>query len=221
MTLRRRLASLIVVGGLVSLPVVVSACGTSSSTPNESDSAAMPMGDEPMADHSMMMDLGPSDAEFDLRFIDGMILHHQGAVDMAESALQNSQRGEVKQLAEDIIAAQQIEIDRMMQWRQTWYPDAGEEPVMYHAAMGHSMTMTSDMQAAMMMSGDLGTADNEFDLRFINGMIPHHEGALAMAQDALEKSSRPEVQQLAQDIVSSQQIEIDQMEQWRQEWYGQ
>jgi len=222
MTLRRKLASWIVVGGLVSLPVVVSACGTSSSAPKETDSTAMPMGDEPMADHSMMtMDLGPSDAEFDLRFIDGMILHHQGAVDMAESALQNSQRDEIKQLSEAIIAAQQVEIDRMMQWRQAWYSDASKEPVMYDAAMGHSMAMTADMQAGMMMSGDLGAADDEFDLRFINGMIPHHEGALDMAQDALEKSSRPEVQQLAQDILSTQQVEIDQMEQWRKDWYSQ
>ncbi|MEA5446969.1 DUF305 domain-containing protein [Leptolyngbya sp. CCNP1308] len=222
MTLRRKLASWIVVGGLMSLPIVVSACGTSSSTPKESDSTAMPMGNEPMADHSMMMmDLGPSDAEFDLRFIDGMILHHQGAVVMAESALQNSQRDEIKQLAEAIIAAQQVEIDRMMQWRQAWYPDAGEQPVMYDAAMGHSMAMTANMQAGMMMSGDLGAADDEFDLRFINGMVPHHKGALDMAQDALDKSSRPEIQQLSQDILSTQQVEIDQMEQWRQEWYGQ
>ncbi len=175
-----------------------------------------------MADHSMMMmDLGPSDAEFDLRFIDGMILHHQGAVDMAESALQNSQRDEVKQLSEAIIAAQQVEIDHMMQWRQAWYPDASEEPVMYDAGMGHSMAMTADMQAGMMMSGDLGAADDEFDLRFIDGMIPHHEEALDMAQDALDKSNRPEIQQLSRDILSTQQVEIDQMEQWRQEWYGQ
>nr|WP_278003539.1 DUF305 domain-containing protein [Nodosilinea sp. TSF1-S3] len=221
MTLRRLLASWIVVGGLVSMPLMVSACNTSSSAPKESDSAAMPMGDEPMADHSMMMELGPSDEEFDLRFIDGMILHHQGAIAMAESALQNSQRDEVKQLAEEIIAAQQVEIDRMQQWRQAWYPNASEEPVMYHSAMGHSMAMMPDMQATMMMSGDLGAADDEFDLRFINGMIPHHEGALAMAQDALEKSSRPDVQQLAQDILSTQQVEIDQMEQWRKDWYGQ
>lgn len=221
MTLRRILASWIVVGGLVSLPAVLSACGTSSSATKETDSATMPMGNAAMADHAMTMDLGPNDAEFDLRFIDGMILHHQGAVVMAESALQNSQRDEVKQLAEAIIAAQQVEIDNMNQWRQAWYPDTSAEPVMYDAAMGHSMSMTSDMQATMMMSGDLGAADDEFDLRFINGMIPHHEGALAMAQDALEKSSRPEVQQLAQDILSTQQVEIDQMEQWRKDWYGQ
>ena len=173
-----------------------------------------------MSDHAMMMELGPSDAEFDLRFIDGMILHHQGAVDMAESALKNSQQDEVKQLAEAIVAAQQAEIDRMRQWRQAWYPNISEEPVMYDAAMGHSMAMTPDMQASMMDSG-LGAADDEFDLRFINGMIPHHEGALNMAQEALDKSSRPEIQQLSRDILSTQQVEIDQMEQWRQEWYGQ
>jgi len=45
-----------------------------------SSAHSMPMGDTPMADHAMTMDLGPKDAEFDLRFIDGMILHHQGAM---------------------------------------------------------------------------------------------------------------------------------------------
>jgi uncharacterized protein (DUF305 family) len=74
---------------------------------------------------------------------------------------------------------------------------------------------------AMMMSMDLGAADDKFDLRFINAMIPHHEGALVMAQDALSKSKRSEIKQLSQDILSSQQKEIDQMKQWRQGWYNQ
>ena len=42
-----------------------------------------------------------------------------------------------------------------------------------------------------------------------------------MAQEALTKSSRPEVQELAEAIIASQQVEIDQMTQWRQDWYGQ
>lgn len=66
-----------------------------------------------------------------------------------------------------------------------------------------------------MMSGDLGTADNQFDLRFINAMIPHHQGAVDMANQAAEKSDRPEIKQLAQDIISSQQQEIERMTQWR------
>ncbi|HEY9887934.1 MAG TPA: DUF305 domain-containing protein, partial [Candidatus Obscuribacterales bacterium] len=87
--------------------------------------------------------------------------------------------------------------------------------------MGHMMPMSEDMMSAMMMDVDLGTADDEYDLRFINAMIPHHEGALTMAQEALAKSSRPEVQELAEAIIASQQVEIDQMTQWQQDWYGQ
>ncbi|ELR97718.1 DUF305 domain-containing protein [Gloeocapsa sp. PCC 73106] len=170
--------------------------------------------------HEMSMDLGPKDSEFDLRFIDGMILHHQGALAMAEAVLQNSQREEMKQLAIAIIAAQEQEIAQMQQWRQQWYPNAGPEALMYHAQMGHSMPMSSEMKASMMMSEDLGNADAEFDLRFLNAMIPHHEGALIMAEQAITNSDRPELQQLAEDILTSQQQEINQMTQWRQQWYG-
>jgi uncharacterized protein (DUF305 family) len=174
-----------------------------------------------LSEHDMLMDLGPKDAEFDLRFIDGMILHHQGAIAMANAVLSTSQRSEMRQLAEAILAAQQAEIDQMRQWRQQWYPDAAAEPIMYDAGMGHSMAMTPEMQADMRMDPDLGKADNEFDLRFINAMVPHHEGALAMAEQVLDNSDRPELRQLAQTILQTQQQEIDQMKQWRQNWYGQ
>ena len=85
---------------------------------------------------------------------------------------------------------------------------------MYHAEMGHMMPMSADMQSAMMMDMDLASADDEYDLRFINAMILHHEEALA-------KSSRPEMQELAEAVIASQQVEIDHMTQWRQDWYGQ
>lgn len=221
MRLQRTFASWVLVGGLLSAPAILAGCGSSQTTSQGSETHTLPMGDTAKADHAMTMDLGPKDAEFDLRFIDGMILHHQGAIAMAEAVLQNSQRAEMKQLAEAVIGAQQAETDQMQQWRQAWYPDAGAELVMYDAQMGHTMVMTSEMQTAMMMSGDLGKADAEFDLRFINAMIPHHEGALAMAEQALEKSERPELRQVAQNILDTQQAEIDQMQQWRQAWYAQ
>lgn len=167
------------------------------------------------------MDLGPRDDYFDLRFIDGMTLHHQGAIAMAEKVLKNSSRPEMQQLAQAIIGAQQQEIEQMQQWRQAWYPDADATPMMYHAEMAHMMPMTDDMKSAMMMSVDLGPADEAFDLRFLNAMIPHHEGALVMAQQVLERSDRPELLNLSQDIIAAQQAEIDQMKQWRQTWYGQ
>ncbi|HEY9881436.1 MAG TPA: DUF305 domain-containing protein [Leptolyngbyaceae cyanobacterium] len=212
------LGSVVLVAGGVS-------CGTREATqPQGADHSAhsSPMDGAGMAHGDMMsMDLGPKDESFDLRFIDGMMLHHQGAIAMAESAQANSSRPEIKQLANDIITAQQQEISQMQQWRKAWYPDAGAEPTMYSAEMGHMMAMPAEMQTAMRMDMDLGKADQQFDQRFIDAMIPHHEGALDMAKEALEKSDRPEIRQLAENILSSQQQEIDQMQQWRKAWYGQ
>jgi uncharacterized protein (DUF305 family) len=178
-------------------------------------------GSMPMNHGSMSMDLGPADESFDLRFIDAMILHHQGAVEMAQEALEKSSRPEIQELAQSIIDGQEQEISQMQEWRQAWYPDAPAEPVAFDTTMGHTMAMPKAMQDGMMMSGDLGAADEEFDLRFINAMIPHHEGAVVMAQEVLEKSNRPEVKELAQAIIDAQQPEIDQMTQWRQAWYEQ
>lgn len=59
--------------------------------------------------------------EFDKAFIAGMILHHQGAIDMAEAALKNAKHQEIKDLANAIISAQTKEINQMKDWQQDWY----------------------------------------------------------------------------------------------------
>ncbi|MGM3309475.1 DUF305 domain-containing protein [Anabaena sp. WFMT] len=173
-----------------------------------------------MMNHSMAMDLGPADANYDLRFIDAMIPHHQGATVMANVAQQKSKRPQIKKLADEIIKAQNQEITQMKQWRTTWYPKAGDKPMAYDTKMGHMMEMSPDQMQAMMMNMDLGAADAEFDLRFINAMIPHHESAVVMAKDALQKSQRPEIKNLAQEIIKAQELEINQMKQWRKAWYN-
>ena len=170
--------------------------------------------------NSMAM-LGPADANYDLRFIDGMRSHHQGAVVMAKSAQQKSQHPEIKQLADNIIKTQTKEITQLQQWRQAWYPQASKESVAYGGEGKSVIPMSEQQSQSMKMFKDLGAADSNFDLRFMDAMLAHHEGALTMAQDALAKSKRPEVKQLAQDIITSQQSEIDQMKQWRQAWYKQ
>jgi uncharacterized protein (DUF305 family) len=215
-------------GGLFSLLSVATVACTSTPQPGTArpqevtQQPSMPGMDHGAMGHGAMdMSLGPKDADFDLRFIDGMTPHHEGAVTMAQEALQKSQRPEIKQLAQSIIDAQEKEIAQMKEWRKTWYPTVSATPMMYDTQMGHMMPMSAEMRSSMMMNTDLGAADDQFDLRFINAMIPHHEGALTMAKEALEKSDRPEVKQLAQAILDSQQQEIDQMTQWRKAWYGQ
>ncbi len=164
------------------------------------------------------MDLGPADADYDLRFIYAMLPHHEGALVMAREVLQKSKRPELKKLAEGMIQSQTAEIAEMQQWRSAWYPKAPTTPMAWHAEMKHMMPMADDQKQAMMMTMDLGAADAGFDLRFVKAMIPHHEGAVTMAQDLLQKSQRPELQKLGQAIVQSQTAEIQQMQQWQKAW---
>lgn len=171
--------------------------------------------------HTMAMDLGPADANYDLRFVDAMIPHHQGAVTMAQDALTKSQRSEIKKLAQGIITDQKREIKQLQQWRTQWYPKASSTPMAYDSSKNQMVPMSQEQMQSMMMEGDLGAADAKFDLRFIDAMIPHHESAISMAQGAIAKSKRPEIKQLAQEIVKAQEAEIKQMKQWRQAWYKQ
>ena len=60
-----------------------------------------------------------------------------------------------------------------------------------------------------------------FDRAFIDAMVPHHQDALEMARAAREAGlESPELQQVAADILSTQQSEIDRMLGWREDWYG-
>ncbi|AFY91371.1 DUF305 domain-containing protein [Chamaesiphon minutus] len=166
------------------------------------------------------MDVGPADANYELRFIDSMVPHHQGALVMAQEVIQKSKRSELIKFAKNIITEQKKEIAQMQQWRKQWYPTASATPMMWHTEMNHQMAMTAEHKQSMMMSMSLGKADAGFDKRFLDAMIPHHQGAVTMAQDSLKKSKRPELQKLSQSIIKSQQSEIDRMNQWRQSWYG-
>ncbi|MBN3874113.1 MULTISPECIES: DUF305 domain-containing protein [unclassified Nostoc] len=203
------------VGGLIT-----GCTNTASQNQSQAPNAIATNTSDKQMNHSMAMDLGPADANLDLRFIDAMIPHHQGAVEMAKEAQQKSKRPEIKKLADNIIKSQNQEITQMKRWRQAWYPKAGDKPMAYDSQMGHMMEMSSDQMKTMMMSQDLGAADAEFDLRFINAMIPHHQGAVTMAKDALSKSKRPEIKQLSQEIIKAQNIEIKQMQQWQKTWYN-
>jgi uncharacterized protein (DUF305 family) len=70
------------------------------------------------------------------------------------------------------------------------------------------------------MMGDGSTMSSGIDQHFIVQMIPHHEGAIAMARVALERSKRPEILSLAQGIIEAQEKEINDMTLWYKNWFG-
>ncbi len=63
---------------------------------------------------------GKSEDDFDKAFLSEMIIHHEGAIDMAQEAKTNAKHEEIKAMADDIISAQSKEIEQMKQWQKEW-----------------------------------------------------------------------------------------------------
>lgn len=149
----------------------------------------------------------------DRHFIERMIPHHEGAIDMAKLAKERSKTPEILALSDSIIQSQTNEISQMRQWYKDWFGSDVPTDLYENRGMGRGM-----MQGGM-MGGD--TADLEmlrgssnFDKAFLQEMIPHHQMAVMMAQMLLQGTTRPEMKELAQNIITAQEKEIEQMRSW-------
>jgi uncharacterized protein (DUF305 family) len=167
---------------------------------------SMGMGSKGMA-RQMVMENGKYS---DRRFIDAMVPHHQGAIAMAEVALKNAQHEEIIQLSRKIISSQQAEIEELKSIKQEEF-GTSNVPMELNQEQMRSMGMMMDPQQL---------ANKEpFDKAFIDAMIPHHRSATEMAEVASEKSENARIKELAGDVINAQKREIEQMKQWRKEWY--
>jgi uncharacterized protein (DUF305 family) len=159
-------------------------------------------------------DIGPAGSTYDLRWLDGMVQHHTGALRMSEFVFDIGVSG-VGSLAKDIWRDQAQEIKAMGQWRRAWYPEAPVHPVTLKPggdpnAMADLIRMGPAQIQAMQMIASTPTRQNRVTW-FLEGMLQHHGGALIMAHDALGKSSNPTIRRLARDIIVAQRREIIQL----------
>lgn len=152
--------------------------------------------------------VAPNGEYSDAAFVDAMVPHHEGAVEMALVALENAEHEEIRTLAQGIIDGQRAEIELFGQIREGL---GGPSTGMSQEEMEGMMGMAEDPQQL--------AQQRPFDRAFIDAMIPHHESAIEMAEIALEESEDPEIRRIAEDIVAAQEREISQMRQWREEWY--
>jgi uncharacterized protein (DUF305 family) len=167
--------------------------------------AACSEGDDSTVSAENVSDAAHNDA--DVTFAQGMIPHHQQAIEMAQMAADRAESAEVLDLAERIEAAQAPEIEELTAWLESWdeeVPAGGD-----HSGMdmdsGGGMMSTEDMDALEAASGA------EFDQMFLEMMIEHHQGAIAMAEEEIAAGEYPDAIAMAEEIASSQQAEIDEM----------
>ena len=179
--------------------LLLSACGSDSSNSSAGLSSSTPAGEV----------TGDFNAA-DVLFAQGMVPHHEQAVEMAALALDPAAgaSAEIQALATQIQGAQDPEIELMTGWLQAW---------------GQPMDMpgTDDMAGTEGMDGMMSADDMaglatltgaEFDTAWAEMMIAHHEGAITQARTVKAAGSNADVLVLADEIITAQQAEIDEMQ---------
>jgi uncharacterized protein (DUF305 family) len=151
--------------------------------------------------------------ETDGAFIVEMTAHHESALQMAEMAKERAQHPEIRRLGREILATQRAEIDQLETIHQTLFAQPVAEGE--HGTLGlqpHESGMGMDQ-------ADLDTA-KPFDRAFIDMMVLHHQGAIRMARVQLDEGLDAGLKALSRRIISTQSREIEQMNAWREQWYG-
>ncbi|WP_346960460.1 DUF305 domain-containing protein [uncultured Arthrobacter sp.] len=194
----------------VAAALTLAGCSTGTTSGSAATSSSAAAGNSmPGMDHGssgMMSSSAPAaSAEYnaaDTMFAQGMIPHHEQAVEMSEMMLQKKGiPAAVTDLATRIKAAQAPEIETMTGWLKNWNESA---------TMGAGHTMDG-----MMGDDDLKKLEaaqgTEAAKLFLTQMIAHHEGAVMMAKTETSQGKNADAIKLSKDIVTAQEAEIKEM----------
>jgi uncharacterized protein (DUF305 family) len=215
MRARRTLA---LIAGLAAA-LTLAACGSSgnsttggATTPNVAATGTQPA---PAATASAKATAGRAG---DISFAQLMIPHHQQALEMADLAQDQAVSAQVRNLAQQIKAAQDPEIQQMVAWLAAWgAPEQMAGSSASDGSMDHSgMDMGGMTSAGMMSDEDMRKLTDargaDFDRMWLQMMIAHHQGAVSMARQVLATTSDAGVKKLADAVVAGQSDEITQMQ---------
>lgn len=185
---------------VLALVLIVAACGDRAGDQGSAEaelSAATPAATSGSEGASAATAAQPG---YDLRFIDSMRAHHDQGIQMAQMAVEKATSAEVRQMAQKMIADQQQDEAQMRGWRDQWYPG---QPDAHDMSMPGMSAMNMDMSKLQSATG------HDFDHAFLEMMVPHHEGAIAMGRDGAAKAEHEELRRKAQEIADKQQREVE------------
>ena len=184
---------------VIALAATLAACGSDDTA--TSDSVAVTDASSEMGEVTL------NDA--DVEFAQGMIAHHEQAIEMAEIALDPATGAsvEVVDLATRIQAAQDPEVELMTGWLT-----AAGESVAMDTSDGHDMSSMDGMMTADQMDEMAAMTGAAFDQMWLEMMIAHHEGAISQSETVKADGSNADVLLLADQIITAQQAEITEMQ---------
>ncbi|MFF5970563.1 DUF305 domain-containing protein [Streptomyces sp. NPDC012769] len=190
------------VGAVAAAGLLLSACGSDGSTNGMDHGGATPSATASSSSSSSSSSSTGAFNDADVMFAQMMIPHHEQALEMAKLADGRAEDPEIKKLVGEIERAQDPEIQKMKSWLKAW----GKPESAGHG--GHGMAgMVSDTDMA-----DLAAAKGqEFDRKFAELMIAHHEGAVEMAKTEQKDGSDAAAKKAADDVVRTQAAEIAQL----------
>jgi uncharacterized protein (DUF305 family) len=160
----------------------------------------------------------------EVRFMEGMIDHHQMALDMAADCLKKAETADVKKLCQAIIDAQTPEIKQMQDWLKNWYKvDYQPMPMEkmqqgmaggHDGHSGHDMGgMKTDPAGMMGMFAGLNQLKGrDYEIAWLESMIDHHDDAIHMSNRILKSAQHADLKTLAEKIIKDQTAEIQMME---------
>ncbi len=153
----------------------------------------------------------PNEADF--AYAEMMIVHHQQAIAMTELAASYGEDKRVRGVADRISDAQGPEIDMMNRWlKEHGKPEVGTGGGHHGGGHGNSEHDMPGMASEEQLRELSGARGAEFDRLFLELMITHHDGAIVMAQEAQTKGADIRVQEMADDVISTQSAEIGRMQ---------
>lgn len=149
---------------------------------------------------------------FDVQFLGQMIAHHQMALVSTHTMIDTSRDPRLHALGHQIETTQSRQVTQMGTWRHQWYPTT---PASF-AAGADPASMAPQMMRSM-MGGDPATAmrsmmgSSTVDRMYLQMMIAHHQVAVSMAKQALDRATHPQLRRLAKAIIAEQTAQITQM----------
>jgi uncharacterized protein (DUF305 family) len=208
--------------------IAMTACGSSSGTKSTTTETVDTVAAAPTNETSPVAAPVVVDSAFnesDVTFAQGMIPHHQQAVEMADTALDSARKAgpAVIDLATRIKGAQGPEIALMNSWLTAW-----NQPVMAGMKPGETMPPGATMPPMDGMEGmDMGAMEGmmsaadmtalskasgtEFDKMWLTMMVKHHDGAIIMSKTVQAVGQSADVKTLAGKVITAQVAEIDEM----------